>query len=127
MSSPHRSRPRTRIVSSLEDEIADERCAWEPIFTGLTSFRIANYDSECEYGGHGPRRATKLSRTRSGTEARPNLFSDSEIECAHEAPYRRRAATRSHGRAREGTRCDPRLQARSAFVDVERDRGPRAA
>ena len=61
MSSAHKSRPRTRIVSSFEDEIAELRCACGPIFTGSTIFRIAKSASPCE---HGPRVAPGLSRTR---------------------------------------------------------------
>ena len=36
-SSPHKSRPRTTIVSALDAEIAELRCACEPIFITIPS------------------------------------------------------------------------------------------
>ena len=38
MSSPHKSRPRTRMVSSFEDEIAELRWVCGPIFIGFKFF-----------------------------------------------------------------------------------------
>ncbi len=57
----------------------------------------------------------------------PSPFSDSEIQCSHETPHRSAAASRSHGRPRQGPGRHPRLHARVAVADAERDRSPRAA
>src|SRR6185436_13260600 len=113
MSSPHRSRPRTRIVSWFEDEIAELRWVCGPIFM-IQSFRIAKIASPCE---HGPARRDGAS----SDAVRLQIFSDSEIEWLHETPNYP-AASRSHGRARERTRRHPRLHARVTLADAQRNR-----
>src|SRR4030095_10124735 len=112
MSSPHRSRPRTRIVSWFEDEIAELLWVCGPIFM-VQAFRIAKTTSPCEHG-HARGDGT------SSDAVRPTIFSDSEIEWLHETPNYP-TASRSHGRAREGTRCHSRVHARVAVADTQRD------
>src|SRR6185436_5565886 len=99
--SPHRSRPRTTMVSALDAEIAELRSACEPIFIANPSrhpriFRISKSSSINE--------ATRedAEPARRPASRRVSFRSHTEIDFGHASQEQRQ--TRSHGRAGQGSR-----------------------